>query len=643
MSNKIILTFPDGRSGEYSRGISCKEIAEGISISLAKKSIACSLNNKLYDLSTKIEEDAEIAFITSGSEDERSLDIIRHDTAHLLAQAVKEIFGDKVQITIGPAIENGFYYDFATSHSFTTEDLPIIEKKMQEIASRNYLFEREIWARDKAIEFFNSIGEEFKAKIIKDLPGDEEISVYKQGDFYDLCRGPHAYSMGYLKHFKLLRVSASYWKGDSKNQSLQRIYGTAWGTKKSLDDYINRLEEAKKRDHRKIGKEMDLFHQQNEAVGDIFWHPNGWKMYSIITDYIKRAFQQNEYQEVKTPIIVKRELWEKSGHWDKFKQNMFVAEIDEEDYAIKPMNCPCHVQIFNNDLRSYKDLPIRLAEFGCCHRYEPSGSLYGIMRTRSFVQDDAHIFCTPDQITSEVVSFCSMLKKVYTDFGFTEFKVKFSDRPALRAGTDETWDMAESALTTAVKEVGYEYTLNPGEGAFYGPKLEFVLKDAIGRDWQCGTLQVDFILPERLSASYIDSDGTKKIPVMLHRAILGSVERFIGILIEQYAGKFPLWLSPVQAVVFGVSDNFSDYAKLVAQKLNKADIRAFCDLDSNTVGYKIRQHSMKKVPVIIVVGENEVKNNTVSVRFIGSSETSTMSTDDLIGKLSLIIKNKENI
>ncbi len=625
----IKITFPDGNQKEFESGISCLAVAQSISQGLAKNCIAAKVSGKMVDMSTVLDQDCSINFYTFDKENEQSLDVIRHDTAHLLAQAVKDLY-PKTQITIGPSVEDGFYYDFAREEPFSSDDLSMIERKMTEIAGRNYAFERLIFGRNEAVEFFKNQGEFFKAEIIGQIPENEAVSVYKQGDFHDLCRGPHAPSMGYLKHFKLLRVSAAYWKGDAKNASLQRIYGTAWGTKKSLDDYLFRIEEAKKRDHRKLGKELGLFHQQQEAVGDVFWHPKGQKLYLIIQQYIRDLLEKNGYEEVKTPIMVKRTLWEQSGHWEKFGKNMFTSQVDEEDYAIKPMNCPCHVQIFNQGLRSYRDLPLRMAEFGCCHRYEPSGSLYGIMRVRSFVQDDAHIFCTEDQIAEETVAFCKLLTKVYNDFGFTDIKIKFSDRPEVRAGTDETWDKAENALKIAIEKAGYDYILNPGEGAFYGPKLEFVLKDAIGRDWQCGTLQVDFVLPERLGAEYIAADGTKQRPVMLHRAILGSMERFIGMLIEHYAGALPVWLAPVQVAVLGVSDVHKQAVVDMTAKLQTMGIRAVADLTSDTVSYKIRNHSLQKIPFVVVLGDKEIAENTVAVRKFGEQKNVVMSLDDFV-------------
>ncbi len=625
----IKITFPDGNQKDYDIGINCMQIAESISRGLAKNAIATKINGKMSDMSTIVNQDSSIIFYTHDKENAESLDVIRHDTAHLLAQAVKELYPE-TQITIGPSVEDGFYYDFAREMPFSSEDLEVIEKKMHQIAGQNYAFERKIFARDEAIDFFKNQGEIFKAEIISSIPANEDVSVYRQGDFHDLCRGPHAPSMGYLKHFKLLRVSAAYWRGDAKNASLQRIYGTSWGTKKSLEDYLFRIEEAKKRDHRKLGKELGLFHQQQEAPGDIFWHPKGRKLYLIIEQYMRDLLDKNGYQEVKTPILAKRNLWEKSGHWEKFRENMFTSQIDDEDYAIKPMNCPCHVQIFNNDLRSYRDLPMRLAEFGCCHRYEPSGSLYGIMRVRSFTQDDAHIFCTEEQIADETIAFCKLLTKVYNDLGFTDIKIKFSDRPEIRAGNDETWDKAENSLKKAMENSGYEYTLNKGEGAFYGPKLEFVLKDAIGRDWQCGTLQVDFVLPERLGAEYVSSENSRKIPVMLHRAILGSLERFIGILIEQYAGKLPIWLAPVQVAVVGISDVHQIAVTKLTDKMQDAGIRAISDLTSNTVNYKIREYSNQKIPFIVVIGDKEIADGTVSVRRFGETKAEVVKVEDFV-------------
>ena len=627
----IIITLADGSKREYGSGISVFEIAENISKSLAKKAVIAVINDKQLDLSTKIYESCNLKIITS--DDESCLETIRHDTAHVLAMAAKELYGDKIQVTIGPAIENGFYYDFATDIRFSTDDLEIIEKKMQEIVARNDKFIRESWVRNDAIKYFLSIGEKYKAKIIESIAEDQEITLYKQGNFSDLCRGPHAPSTGYLKHFKLLKVSGAYWRGDSKNEMLQRIYGTAWESKERLEKHLFMLEESEKRYHVKIGKELDLFHMQQEAVGMVFWHDKGWTLWRIIEDYIRNKLKEHDYIEVKTPSLVDKKLWEMSGHWEKFRQNMFTSETqDGEILALKPMNCPCHVQIFNQGIKSYKDLPIRMAEFGSCHRYEPSGGLHGLMRVRGFVQDDAHIFCTEDQINEETIKFCEMLKSVYKDFGFTDIKVKFSDRPENRAGSDEVWDKAEKALKDAAIKSGIDFSINPGEGAFYGPKLEFVLVDALGRDWQCGTIQADFVLPERLGALYINDRGKKVHPVMLHRAIIGSFERFIGILIEHYAGKFPFWLSPVQIAIATVTNEFDEYAKSVSEKLMSIDktLRIVLDHSSEKIGYKIRNHSVKKIPIIVVIGKNEMDSGNLSVRFLGSNDLQEFTIDELI-------------
>lgn len=623
----INITLPDGQVKAMQSGVTGAEIASSISTSLAKEALAISVNGKEVDLSLPIITDAEVKIITPKTE--AGLEILRHDAAHILAQAVKELYPD-VQVTIGPAIENGFYYDFAKDTPFSTEDLAQIEERMHQIAKRNDIIVRELWDRDEAVKFFTSIGENYKAEIIASIPAGEPITLYRQGDFIDLCRGPHAPSTGHVKYFKLMKVAGAYWRGDSKNAMLQRIYGTAWATQKDLDAYLNMLEEAEKRDHRKLGRELDLFHLQEEAQGAPFWHPNGWNIYTTIEKYIRRKITVDGYQEVKTPILVDRTLWEKSGHWDKFRENMFTSEADEKTLALKPMNCPCHVQIFKQGIKSYRDLPLRMAEFGTCHRYEPSGALHGLMRVRSFVQDDAHIFCTEEQITEETVKFCNLLTQIYRDFGFTDISVKFSDRPEKRAGSDAVWDRAEQALKDAVAVVGYECTLNPGEGAFYGPKLEFVLRDAIGREWQCGTFQVDFVLPERLDATYIAPDGTKKHPVMLHRAAIGSFERFIGILIEQYAGKFPLWLAPVQVAVTTITSDVDSYAQTVFDKLVTAGVRTELDFSAEKINYKIRALSVRKIPLIAVIGKQEAEHGKVALRTLGSTEQQLVTVDELI-------------
>ncbi|KKB96799.1 Threonine--tRNA ligase [Candidatus Arcanobacter lacustris] len=626
----INIIFPDGNAKEFENNVTGFDIASSISISLAKIALAIEVDGELKDLNIPITKDAKIRIITP--KDPEGLEIIRHDAAHIMAEAVKELYPD-VQVTIGPAIENGFYYDFARNEPFTPDDLLIIEAKMREISKRDEKIVREEWDRDEAVAFFKKINEHYKAELIEAIPAGQVISLYRQGEFIDLCRGPHAPSTSKIKAFKLMKLAGAYWRGDSKNQMLQRIYGTAWADEKQLQDYLTMIEEAEKRDHRKIGKELNLFHLQEEAPGMVFWHEQGWTLYRIIEDYIRGKLQKNNYIEVKTPVLVDRSLWEKSGHWEKFREHIFTSESEEKVMALKPMNCPCHVQIFNYGLKSYRDLPLRMAEFGSCHRNESSGSLHGLLRVRGFVQDDAHIFCSEDMITSETVAFCKLLKEVYHDFGFDDFQVKFSDRPDVRAGTDETWDKAENSLKEAVIAAGHEFVLNKGEGAFYGPKLEFVLKDAIGRDWQLGTLQVDFILPERLDASYIGSDGHKHRPVMLHRAIIGTFERFIGVLIEQHAGKFPLWLSPSQFVVLTITSDGDEYAASVCKALSDVGMRGTLDISSEKVNYKIRKYSLLKVPVILVVGKQEMQDNSVSVRRLGSDEQVVISLEQLLKDL----------
>ncbi len=628
MSDQIKITFPDGASREFSCGVSGFEVAKTISISLAKIALAMKVDGELKDLSCLIQSDSKIEIITPKSGVD-ALEIIRHDAAHIMAEAVKELFPD-TQVTIGPAIENGFYYDFARKTPFALDDLEIIENKMREIVKRDEKLVREIWKRDDAVKFFHSIGEKYKAEIIASIPSEQDISLYRQGDFIDLCRGPHAPSTSHVKYFKLMKLAGAYWRGDSKNEMLQRIYGTAWESEESLKKHLHMLEEAAKRDHRKIGRELDLFHTQEEAAGSVFWHHKGYVIYREIENYLRQKLEKNGYLEVKTPQMVDRILWEKSGHWEKFRENMFVVESEERMLAIKPMNCPCHVQIFNQELKSYRQLPLRMAEFGSCHRNESSGSLHGIMRVRAMTQDDAHIFCEESQINDETVKFCTLLKEVYGDFGFTDVKVKFSTRPEKRAGSDETWDKSESALAEAVKTAGLTYEINPGEGAFYGPKLEFHLTDSIGREWQCGTLQVDFILPERLDASYVAQDGSKKRPVMLHRAIIGTFERFIGILIENCAGKFPLWLAPTQMVIATITNDSNTYASQVLEKLKAEGFRAEADLDAQKISYKIREHSLKKVPYILAVGKKESEIGAVSVRKFGEETQAVMMLDEFI-------------
>ena len=631
-SANVDLTLPDGSVRTYVGAVTGSTLAADIGPGLLKAAIAIVVDGEQWDLSREITQNSAVSIITT--RDEAALEILRHDAAHILAEAVKELYPD-AQVTIGPAIDNGFYYDFARKTPFTTDDLVIIEKRMVEIVERNEDIIRTEMERDDAVKFFRDMGEEYKAELIAAIPEGQAITLYKQGDFIDLCRGPHLPSTGKLGKdcFKLMKVAGAYWRGDSNNEMLQRIYGTAWRTKKELKAYLTRLEEAEKRDHRKLGKEMKLFHFQEEAAGMPFWHPNGWTIYQQIEDYIRRKQKKYDYQEIKTPQLVDRILWEKSGHAEKFHEHMYTTESDNRTFALKPMNCPCHVQVFNQGIVSYRDLPLRMAEFGSCHRYEPSGALHGLMRVRSFTQDDAHIFCTEEQITAECVTFCEMLLEVYKDFGFDDVKVKFSDRPETRSGSDDVWDKAEAALIAAVNTAGLEYTLNPGEGAFYGPKLEFVLTDAIGRDWQCGTFQVDYVLPERLDASFVGSDNDKHRPVMLHRAILGSFERFIGILIEEHAGRFPMWLAPTQVVVTGITSDQDDHVRKVYEQLKAAGLRAEIDLRSEKINYKIREHSHAKTPAIYVIGGREAEENTVTVRRLGSKQQQTLDLSEAISKL----------
>ncbi|MDA0367963.1 MAG: threonine--tRNA ligase [Proteobacteria bacterium] len=623
----VAITLPDGRILNYDRPVTGGEIAREIGPGLAKAALCIRVNGELWDLSREIDGDASIQIITANDEAE-ALDILRHDAAHVLAEAVKELFPG-TQVTIGPNIENGFYYDFARDEPFTPDDLDKIEVRMHGIVDRDEVIAREVRARAEAIAYFTKIGEVYKAEIVEGLPDGEPIGVYRQGDFLDLCRGPHLPSTAKLGHaFKLMSVAGAYWRGDSRNAMLQRIYGTAWRNDKELKAYLHRLEEAEKRDHRRIGRELSLFHLQEEAAGSVFWHPNGWVIYREIEQYMRRRLDAEHYREIRTPQLIDRKLWEASGHWEKFRDNMYTA-ADEGDrvLALKPMNCPGHVQIFRQGLKSYRDLPLRLAEFGSCHRSEPSGALHGLMRVRQFTQDDAHIFCTEDQINAETVEFCALLQSVYRDFGFEDVKVLFADRPPVRAGTDATWDRAEAALREAVDTAGLNWSLNPGEGAFYGPKLEFHLTDAIGRSWQCGTLQVDFVLPERLDASYVGEDGAKHRPVMLHRAILGSFERFIAILIEHHAGRMPLWLAPVQVVVATITEAADEAARVVCERLNAAGLRADLDLRNEKINYKVREHSLAKIPYIFVLGEREAAETTVSVRKLGDKQQEVLALD----------------
>ncbi len=632
LESVVRITLPDGSVRTYDRPVSGGEIAADIGPGLAKAALAVRIDGRLCDLATVIGSDASVAIVTRN--DPEALELIRHDAAHVMAQAVQELFPG-TQVTIGPAIENGFYYDFARNEPFSTDDFPAIEQRMVEIVDRDLPLVREIWDRGEAIAYFEGIGESYKAEIIQDLPEHAPISVYRQGDWLDLCTGPHLPSTGKLgKAFKLMKLAGAYWRGDSRNAMLQRIYGTAWADEKQLKSYLHLLEEAEKRDHRRLGRELHLFHFQEEAQGSVFWHPKGWTLYRLLERYMRERLEAAGYVEVKTPQLVDRSLWEQSGHWEKFREDMFTAEAEDKTLALKPMNCPCHVQIFKQGLKSYRDLPLRMAEFGSCHRNEASGALHGLMRVRAFTQDDAHIFCTEDQIISETRIFCDLLRSVYEDLGFTDVVVKFSDRPERRAGSDDVWDKAERALREATAAVGLETLLNPGEGAFYGPKLEFVLRDAIGRDWQLGTLQVDFVLPERLDASYIGEDGEKHRPVMLHRAILGSFERFIGVLLEHYAGRLPLWLAPVQVVVATITNEVDDYARDVGATLASAGLRTEIDTRNEKINYKVREHSLAKVPVIAVVGEREREERTVALRRLGSTMQHTCGLSEAVAGLS---------
>ena len=624
------ITLPDGSVRGFEAPVSVAQVAASIGTGLAKAALAGRVNGRLVDTSFVMDADSTLAIVTDKDAD--GLDMIRHSTAHLLAYAVKELFPD-AQVTIGPVIEDGFYYDFSYQRPFTPEDLQAIEKKMAELAKKDIPVTRSVMPRDEAVTFFKDMGEHYKAEIIASIPTNEDISLYREGDFIDLCRGPHVPSTGKLKHFKLMKLAGAYWRGDSKNEMLQRVYGTAWAKKEDLEAYLHRLEEAEKRDHRKLGKQLGLFHMQDEAPGMVFWHPNGWVIWQQVEQYMRQKFVEYGYQEVRTPSVMDRTLWEKSGHWDNYRDNMFTTSSENRDYAVKPMNCPGHVQIFNSGLHSYRDLPLRLAEFGSCHRNEPSGALHGIMRVRGFTQDDAHIFCTEDQIEAEVADFIVMLQKVYADFGFADVLVKLSTRPEKRVGSDETWDKAESALAAALERNKLAYDLQPGEGAFYGPKIEFTLKDSLGRMWQCGTIQLDFNLPVRLNAEFVDEDNSRKPPVMLHRAILGSMERFIGILIEHHAGSFPAWLAPVQAVVLNITDGQAEYAQKVTEILRKAGVRAVCDLSNNKITYKIREHSLQKLPYILVVGDKEMATESVAVRARGNQDQGVMSVHEFAARL----------
>ncbi|RMH37965.1 MAG: threonine--tRNA ligase [Gammaproteobacteria bacterium] len=632
-----VVRLPDGSERRYEKPITVADVAADIGPGLARAALAGRVNGRLVDTSYLIENDVDLSIITD--RDPEGLEIIRHSTAHLLAQAVQDLFPG-AQVTIGPVIENGFYYDFAYERPFTEEDLRRIEQRMEELAKADLPVQREEWDRNEAIAFFEKLGEKYKAEIIREIPEGEIISLYRQGNFIDLCRGPHVPSTGKLKAFKLTKVAGAYWRGDSRNEMLQRIYGTAWPDKKSLKAYLRRLEEAEKRDHRRIGKALDLFHTQEEAPGMVFWHNDGWTIYTVIQDYIRQVLRDHGYQEVRTPEVVDRSLWERSGHWDKFKEQMFTTESENRQYAIKPMNCPCHVQIFKQGLTSYRDLPIRMAEFGSCHRNEPSGALHGLMRVRNFVQDDAHIFCTEDQIQQEVSSFIDLLFKVYRDFGFDEVIIKLSTRPEQRVGSDEVWDKAEAALARALDDKGLKWEELPGEGAFYGPKIEFTLLDCIGRAWQCGTIQVDFSMPGRLGAEYVGEDGQKHTPVMLHRAILGSLERFIGILIENYAGKMPTWLAPWQAVVLNITDKQAEYVERVTKKLHDSGFRVKSDLRNEKIGFKIREHTLRRVPYLLVAGDKEVQAQTISVRTRDGKDMGAMSLEAFVELLKADIAAK---
>ena len=633
------ITLPDGSERQYDAATSGADIAASIGEGLARAAVAVRVNGDLWDLNREIDADADVAIITRDSDD--GIELLRHDAAHVLAEAVKELWPE-TQVTIGPAIENGFYYDFAREEPFTEADLETIEKRMQEIVDRDEAIEREVWERDKAAEFFRGIGEAYKAEIIESIPSDEDLTLYRQGEFIDLCRGPHLPSTGKLgKAFKLTHVSGAYWRGNSNNEMLQRIYGTAWSNDKALRKYLHMLEEAEKRDHRRLGKVMDLFHFQEEAPGAVFWHANGWSLFQSLVAYTRQRNLEAGYHEVNTPEMVLRTLWERSGHWESFGENMFTSDAaDGRTYAVKPMNCPGHIQVYNQGIKSYRDLPLRLAEFGKCHRYEPSGALHGMMRVRAFTQDDAHIFCTAEQITDESIAVCELILDIYKDFGFDDVRIKFADRPDVRVGADEVWDQAEQALLKALEASGLEYTHNPGEGAFYGPKLEFVLRDAIGRDWQCGTLQVDLNMPGRLDATYIGEDGNKHTPVMLHRAMLGSIERFMAVLIEHHAGNLPLWLAPQQVKVLTITSEADDYAAEIVAELRAAGLRADSDLRNEKISYKVREHSVAKVPVLFAIGQREIENRTVAVRRLGSKQQQVMSLEDAIAALKSEIENR---
>ena len=625
-----IITLPDGSQKAFDQSVTVGEVAAAIGPGLARAAVAGRVDGRLVDTSHRIDRDATLAIVTE--RDPEGVDVIRHSTAHLMAHAVKELFPE-TQVTIGPVVEDGFYYDFSREERFRPEDLEVIEARMKEIAGRDLPVERIEMPRDDAVRFFLDQGEKYKAEIIASIPANETLSLYRQGEFVDLCRGPHVPSTGKLRAFKLMKLAGAYWRGDSRNEMLQRVYGTAWGSQKDLDAYLHRLEEAEKRDHRKLAKQLDLFHQQEEAPGMVFWHDRGWTVYRLVEQYIRDVIREHGYTEVRTPQVIDRSLWERSGHWDKFRENMFTTRSENRDYAVKPMNCPGHIQIFNQGLRSYRDLPLRIAEFGSCHRNEASGTLHGLMRLRNFVQDDAHIFCTEEQLQPEVAAFIDLLFRVYADFGFQEVIIKLSTRPEQRVGSDEVWDRAEQALAVALDGKGLEWKLQPGEGAFYGPKIEFSLRDSIGRVWQCGTIQVDFSMPDRLGAEYVAEDGSRKVPVMLHRAILGSMERFIGILIEEHAGKLPAWLAPVQAVALNITDGQADYAQEVVKVLRKQGFRAECDLRNEKIGLKIREHTLQRVPYLLVLGGRELENRTVAVRTRNGADLGAMPLEAFAEKL----------
>ena len=632
-----VITLPDGSQRVFESEVSILDVARSIGPGLAKSTLAGKVNAELFDAGYVIRQDCTLSIVTSNTEE--GLEVIRHSSAHLLAQAVKQLY-PKAQVTIGPVIENGFYYDFSCKHTFTPKDLEKIEAKMQELVKANHQIIRIPMSREQAIKYFESIGEIYKVEIIKSLPEGEEISCYQQGDFIDLCRGPHVPSTGFLKVFKLTKLAGAYWRGNAENEMLQRIYGTAWASKKDLAAYLLRLEEAEKRDHRKIAQQLDLFHFQNEAPGMVFWHPNGWVIYREMEDYIRSMLKQDNYKEIKTPMMVDSDLWKRSGHWDMYGENMFFTESEKRQYAVKPMSCPCHVEVFNKGVKSYRDLPLKLAEFGCCHRNEASGALHGLMRVRNFVQDDAHIFCMPKQVQEEALKFINLLKKVYRAFGFSEIFVKLSTRPEKRIGDDALWDKAEDALVSALDASGLVWEKDPGEGAFYGPKIDFNLKDCLGRVWQTGTLQLDYCLPERLGASYVAEDGSRQVPVMLHRAILGTFERFMGILIEHYAGKFPLWLSPVQVVVMNITANQEEYCKKIAKIIKNAGIRVETDLRNEKIGYKIREHTLQRIPYQLVIGDKELLENKVAVRKINGEDLGMMPLEGLVSLLERKIQEK---